>query len=75
MKINNYGLKPKFKPACHIILPNGKEYLIVETSRTIDTEGKYKIDYSLYEIHDGKADTLLGKGNNPAALEKKYIKY
>ena len=72
--IKNYGLKPKIKPACHITLLDGREFLVAETNRTINADGRYKIDYNFYEIHNGIADTLLGKGNNPIILEEKYTK-
>ena len=70
----NYGLKVNIKPVTHIIRENGNEYLVVEYKRTMDSMGRYVIDFGLYELHDGVADKLLGKGHNPLILEKKYIK-
>lgn len=70
----NYGLKANIKPVTHIIRENGNEYLVVEYKRSVDANGRYIIDFGLYELHDGIADKLLGKGHNPLILEKKYIK-
>lgn len=72
--MKNYGLKPKIKPVCHIFSNNGEEFLVAETNRALQIDGTYKIDYNFYAVHNGIADTLLGKGNNPLLLEKKYIK-
>lgn len=72
--MSNYGLTKKYTPVTHIITENKQEYIICETNRTLQVDGTYVIDFYLYELHNGKADKLLGKGHNPLILEKKYIK-